>query len=142
MRKALAPGDPIALACELVAVDSRNPDLVPDGPGEGACAQLLAGILHDWGFHVELQEVTRGRPNVVARIGKAGGRSLMLNGHLDTVGVERMTHAPWDPEIRDGRLYGRGSADMKGGIAAMCAAAWRAANAPGGLAGEIGRAHV
>ena len=122
MRKALAPGDPIALACELVAVDSRNPDLVPDGPGEGACAQLLAGILHDWGFHVELQEVTRGRPNVVARIGKAGGRSLMLNGHLDTVGVERMTHAPWDPEIRDGRLYGRGSADMKSFIAVALAA--------------------
>lgn len=137
MRKALAPGDPVALARELVAVDSRNPDLVPDGPGEGACAQLLAGILTDWGFRVELHEVARGRPNVVARIGAAGGKSLMLNGHLDTVGVERMTHAPWDPEIRDGRLYGRGSADMKGGIAAMCAAAWRAAHAPGGTAGEV-----
>ena len=74
---------------------------------------------------------------MVARIGAAGGPSLMLNGHLDTVGVERMTHAPWDPDVRDGRLYGRGSADMKGGIAAMCAAAWHAANAPGGLAGEV-----
>ena len=77
MRNALAPGDPVALARELVAVDSRNPDLVPDGPGEGACAQLLAGMLHDWGFRVELHEVTRGRPNVVARIGAAGGPSLI-----------------------------------------------------------------
>ena len=59
---------------------------------------------------------------VLARIGAAGGPSLMLNGHLDTVGVERMTHAPWDPDVRDGRLYGRGSADMKGGIAVILAA--------------------
>jgi acetylornithine deacetylase len=73
----------------------------------------------------------------VARIGDAaaGSRSLMLNGHLDVVGVEGMLHAPFAAEERDGRLYGRGSADMKGGIAAMCAAAHRASNA--GVSGEI-----
>lgn len=135
MRKAMPEGDAVALTRELVAVDSRNPSLVPDGPGEGACARLLGGILTDWGFRVELQDAAPGRPNVIARIGSAGARSLLLNGHLDTVGVERMSHGPWDPQVRDGRLYGRGSADMKGGIAAMCAAAWHAARS--GIAGEV-----
>ena len=128
-------GDAVALARELIAVDSRNPSLVPDGPGEGACARLLHGILHDWGFHVTMHEAAPGRPNVIARTGRPGGRTLILNGHLDTVGVDRMSHAPWDPRTEDGRMFGRGSADMKGGIAAMCAAAWRAAAA--GLDGEV-----
>ena len=60
---------------------------------------------------------------------------MLLNGHLDTVGVEGMVHAPWSPEQRDGRIYGRGSADMKGGIAAIAAAAVRAADR--GADGEI-----
>lgn len=144
MQKALAglhTGDAVALARELIAIDSRNPSLVPDGPGEGACARMLAGILDSWGFRTELQEVAPGRPNVIARIGKTGAkppRSLILNGHLDTVGVDRMIHAPWDPDVREGRLYGRGSADMKGGIAAMCAAAWRVAQeSPEGFGGEV-----
>jgi acetylornithine deacetylase len=82
--------------------------------------------------------VAPGRPNLVARIGGGGGastRSLMLNGHLDVVGTEGMIHPPFDADEHDGRMYGRGSADMKGGIAAMCAAAWRAAR--DGVAGEI-----
>jgi len=129
-------GDALALTRALVAVDSRNPSLAPDGPGEGAVAELLAHTLRDWGFKVDLLEVLPGRPNVLARIGGGqGGRSLLLNGHLDTVGVEGMTHAPFAPDERDGRLYGRGATDMKAGIAAMCAAAVRAADA--GLGGEV-----
>ncbi len=134
MQPALAPGDSIALARAMVAIDSRNPSLVADGPGEGACARFLARVLREWGFRVELQEVVPGRQNVIARIGTPGGRALVLNGHLDTVGVDGMVHPPWDPDVRDGRLYGRGSADMKGGVASMCAGAWRAAQ--DGIAGE------
>ncbi len=72
---------------------------------------------------------------MVARIGRAGGRTLLFNGHLDTVGVEGMIHAPWDATMRNGRLFGRGATDMKGGVAAMCAAALRTADA--GLDGEV-----
>jgi acetylornithine deacetylase len=131
----IAAGDPVALTRLLVQVDSRNPDLVTGAPGEGAVARLLCSILQSWGFRAELQEVAEGRPNVVARIGSAGGRSLMFNGHLDVVGVAGMTHAPFDATTRDGRLYGRGATDMKAGVAAMCCAAWRAAQS--GLAGEL-----
>jgi acetylornithine deacetylase len=131
----IARADAVALTKALVASDSQNPSLVPGGAGEAAVARVLADVLREWGFAVELQEVAPGRPNVVARIGKRGGRSIMFNGHLDVVGVAGMSHAPFDPVEKNGRVYGRGSADMKAGIAAMCAAAARAADA--GLAGEI-----
>lgn len=131
-----ARGDALALTRALIATDSRNPALAADAPGEAQAAELLARVLREWGFQVDLLEAIPGRPNVVARIGGGhGGRSLLLNGHLDTVGVEGMTHAPFTPDERGGRIYGRGSADMKSGIAAMCAAAVRAADT--GLGGEV-----
>ena len=119
-------GDAIALARALIKIDSRNPTLVPDAPGERPCALALATILDDWGFEVELQGGNPDRPNVIGRVGPRDAPALMLNGHLDVVGVEGMTHDPFAAEIRDDRIYGRGSADMKGGIAAMCVAALRA----------------
>jgi acetylornithine deacetylase len=128
-------GDAIALTAALVAVDSRNPKLVPESAGEGDCARALAETLDAWGFRVSLFESAPNRPNVVARIGRGGGRTLMFNGHLDTVGVEGMTHPPFEPLMADGRLFGRGSCDMKGGVAAMCAAAAYAADA--GIDGEL-----
>jgi acetylornithine deacetylase len=128
-------GDAVALTAALVAVDSRNPTLVPGAPGEGECARMLADVLTTWGFRVALMETAADRPNVVARIGRPGGRTLMFNGHLDTVGVAGMTHPPFEPAIREGHLFGRGSCDMKGGVAAMCAAAVHAADA--GIDGEI-----
>jgi len=98
-------GDAVALTRALVAIDSRNPSLVSDGPGERACAVALAQTLERWGFRVEMQETVAARPNVVARIGRTGARALLFNGHLDTVGVEGMIHAPCDAEVRDGRVY-------------------------------------
>src|SRR5580704_821036 len=113
----------VALAAALVQFDSRNPTLSPGAPGESEIANFLGDLLDGWGFQVQLTEVMDGRPNQVARAGRRGGPSLMLNGHLDVVGIDGMTHPPFRPDQRDGRLYGRGSADMKGGIAAMCIAA-------------------
>lgn len=124
----VARADAVALTRELVKIDSQNPSLVAGGSGEGPVAIALAGILEAWGCRVEVQEVAPGRPNVVARIGGGGTRSLMFNGHTDVVGVTGMSHAPFSAEEREGRIWGRGSSDMKAGIAAMCAAAVRAAD--------------
>ena len=128
-------GDAVALTQALVAIDSRNPALAADGPGESRCARSLGEILTAWGFGVELQDCGVGRQNVIARIGRRNARALLFNGHLDTVGVEGMVHAPWEPAVRGGRIFGRGASDMKAGVAAMCAAALRAADE--GLDGEI-----
>lgn len=119
-------GNGVALARELIRVDSRNPSLVEGAPGEAAVAGVLASALREWGLGVVFQDAAPGRPNVIATIrGSGGGRSLMFNGHLDVVGVEGMTHAPFDAFEKEGRIYGRGASDMKGGVAAMCAAAAR-----------------
>jgi acetylornithine deacetylase len=128
-------GDAVALTKALVAVDSQNPSLVEGGAGEAAVARVLGDVLREWGFAIEIQEIAPRRTNVVARVGKPGARSLMFNGHLDVVGVVGMTHPPFDAAEKTGRIYGRGAADMKAGIAAMCAAAARAADA--GLSGEV-----
>ncbi len=128
--------DPIALTADLVRIDSRNPALDPDGPGERACVRALREWLDTAGFRTEVLEGTPGRPSLVARIGGGPGRSVMLNGHLDTVQTSGMTHPPFEPRIADGKLWGRGACDMKGGVAAMCVAAQRA-HAQGLLQGEV-----
>jgi acetylornithine deacetylase len=130
----IAVGDGVELARELVRVDSRNPSLVAGGPGEGAVARALGEVLAAWGLRVELRDAAPGRPNVIARAGTPGARTLMFNGHLDVVGVEGMVHSPWDAAVRNGAIYGRGSSDMKAGVAAMCAAATRVA---ADLEGEV-----
>ncbi len=123
-----ARGDAVALAQALVRIDSTNPTLVPGGAGESQAAEFLAATLNAWGFETEITEAAPGRPNVIASCG-TGPRSIILNGHLDVVGTEGMTHPPFDAAIRNGRLYGRGASDMKAGIAAMCAAAVRSLDA-------------
>jgi acetylornithine deacetylase/succinyl-diaminopimelate desuccinylase family protein len=113
----------LSLLRQLVSIDSVNPSLVPGAAGEGAIARAIADHMRRMGLDVDVQEVAPGRPNVIGVLeGKASGRSLMYCGHIDTVGVEAMA-APFAPDVRDGRLYGRGSQDMKGGVAAMIDAA-------------------
>ncbi len=123
----VARGDAIGLSRALIRIDSRNPTLAPDSPGEAEAAAALASVLESWGFDVSLTDSVPGRPNVVARIGPQSGKALLFAGHLDTVAVENMTHPPFDAPIEGDRLYGRGSADMKSGVAAMCCAALAAA---------------
>jgi acetylornithine deacetylase len=113
------------LVASLVAIESVNPDLVPGGAGEARIADFVADRLRGAGLEVELDEAAPGRPSVIAVApGAGGGRSLMLNAHLDTVGVEGMER-PFEPVVRDGRLYGRGAYDMKAGLAACMLAAER-----------------
>ena len=116
-------GDPVALARALVAIPSVNPALEKEGAGEAAIAELTAEWLREWGLSVEMSEVAPGRWNVVGRLGgERAGPTLLLNGHLDTVGVAGMSVDPFGAELRDGRIWGRGSCDMKGGVAALLAA--------------------
>ena len=129
--------DPLTLLAELVRIESVNPDLVPGGAGETAMADRCAAWLAGHGFEVHRLERRPGRPSVVgvAR-GRGGGRSIMLNGHLDTVTLAGYDGDPLDPVARDGNVYGRGTFDMKGGLAAMLVAAARA-TAGGGLRGDV-----
>jgi acetylornithine deacetylase len=122
---------------DLVRIDSRNPTLVPGAPGEGPVAARVADAMGSLGMEVEVVEPEPGRPSVIGRRpGAGGGRSLMLNGHLDTVGVEAMDR-PFEPRIAGGRLHGRGSYDMKGSIAACLGAVKALADAGVGLGGDL-----
>ena len=115
--------DVIRLLAELVAIDSVNPSLVPGGAGEREVADAAGRAMKSAGLDVVYQEAAPGRPNVIGILdGREPGPSVMFCGHLDTVGVEGMKD-PFRPIVRNGRLYGRGSEDMKGGVAAMIAAA-------------------
>lgn len=115
---------------DLVRIESVNPELVPGGSGEAAIARYVANFLRAAGLNVRLQELRAGRLNVVGVLrGRGGGRSLMLNGHLDTVGVAGM-EGPFSARIEDGCLYGRGALDMKGGLAAALMAAAGLAEEP------------
>jgi succinyl-diaminopimelate desuccinylase len=112
--------DVIDLTRQLIAYDTVNP------PGnEQACSEHLGRLLSGAGFDVQYHEMGPQRPSLVARLGGGSGKPLCLTGHLDTV---PLGSAPWsmDPfagESREGRLYGRGSSDMKAGVAAIAAAA-------------------
>jgi len=123
-------GNPAQLLAELVAIDSVNPGYGAGGAGESELAAFVAGWLERAGLEVRVEEVAPGRPNVVARApGRGGGRTLLLNGHLDTVGYAGMSE-PLQPRVEGRRLYGRGACDMKAGLAAIMLAGAHAARAP------------
>uniref|UniRef100_UPI0035B2C1EB M20/M25/M40 family metallo-hydrolase n=1 Tax=Promineifilum sp. TaxID=2664178 RepID=UPI0035B2C1EB len=123
------------LLTDLVAINSVNPDLVPGAPGEGEVAAYIARWLEAAGLEVHRDEPVAGRPNVVgiAR-GTGGGRTLLLNGHVDTVSVSEGSDL-LRPRVENGRLYGRGAYDMKGGVAACMLAAAEAKRR--GLRGDV-----
>src|SRR5437773_9997924 len=111
----------------LVAIESVNPDLVPGGAGEGAIAAFVGWWLREIGCEVTVVEPVPGRPSVVGVLrGSGGGRSLMLNAHVDTVGAGGMA-AAFSPVVREGRVYGRGAYDMKASLAAIMVTAREAA---------------
>jgi len=127
--------EPTQLLSDLVAIDSTNPVLVPGGAGEAEIARNIADWLERAGLEIQLIETAPGRPNVVgiAR-GTGGGKTLVLNGHMDTIGTGEMKHAH-TPLVKDDRLYGRGAYDMKGGLAACMLAAAEARKR--GLRGDV-----
>ena len=109
----------ISLLCDLVSIDSVNPSLAPGAAGEQAIADAIGAHLRKLRLDVVVQDAAPGRPNVIGVLeGKEAGPSLMLCGHIDTVGVDGMQD-PFNPVERNGRIYGRGAQDMKGGVAAM-----------------------
>ncbi|HEY2737435.1 MAG TPA: M20/M25/M40 family metallo-hydrolase, partial [Thermoanaerobaculia bacterium] len=121
----------------MVQIDSVNP-LFRGGVGdEHAIAGFVAGELERLGLRVETYEPQPHRVSVVGTLpGQGTGRSLMLYGHMDTVGVEGMAE-PFSGAVRDGRMFGRGTYDMKGGLAACLAAAKAVVDSGTGLAGDL-----
>jgi acetylornithine deacetylase/succinyl-diaminopimelate desuccinylase family protein len=129
----VAAVDVLPLLERLVSIDSVNPGL--GGVGEGEIAAFVADWARGAGLEVELDEAAPGRPNVIAAArGTGGGRTLLLNAHTDTVGHTGMAD-PLTPRVEDGRLYGRGAYDMKGGLAACLVAAAEAGRR--GLSGDV-----
>ena len=129
-----------ALLCDLVAFDTRAPDPGYAPRDEAALQDYVAARMRSAGLAVRVWEPEaaelppsrypiprghhfRGRPQLVATApGSGGGRSLLFNGHVDVVTAEpaaQWTSPPFAPELRDGRVYGRGACDMKGGVACM-----------------------
>src|SRR5438132_3839117 len=127
----------IRLLRDLVAINSVNPTLVPGAPGEQQIADAIAIEMRRIGLDVTVEAAAPGRPNVVGVLeGRSKGRAIMFCGHTDTVGVAGMSD-PFNPVERDGRLYGRGAQDMKGGVAAMIDAARVVADRGGPASGRL-----
>jgi acetylornithine deacetylase/succinyl-diaminopimelate desuccinylase-like protein len=115
------------LLAALVSIDSVNPSLVPGGAGEREIVAFVADWARAAGLEAEVLAATPDRPSVLVRArGTGGGRTLLLCGHLDTVGTEGMTD-PHTPRVDGDRLHGRGAYDMKAGLAAALIACRRAA---------------
>jgi acetylornithine deacetylase len=118
--------DSVTLLRELVSIPSVNPSLGVGSRGEKEIASFIADWCQREGLTVYLEEVVPNRPNVIAIAkGSGGGKTLMLNAHMDTVGVVAMTD-PFEAVTKDNKLFGRGSLDMKAGLAAAMIATVKA----------------
>lgn len=127
----------IDIARELIRIPSVNPAYDASSPGEGG----VVAWLRDWARRHEIdchtEAVLPGRENLFMTIENGRGPSLMLNGHTDTVSIEGMEIEPFSGDVRDGRLYGRGSADMKGPLACMLMTLLALKENPNGWQGRL-----
>jgi acetylornithine deacetylase len=110
------------LTAALVRTESVNPSLDPAGAGEAPAVRLVAEWAEAQGLRVAVDGLGPARANVLVHGGRGAGRTVMLLGHLDTVGGAAMD-APFAGDVRDGRIHGRGAYDMKGAVAAALLAA-------------------
>ena len=128
----------VDLAQALVRLPSVNPNYDSSSAGEGMVTDWIATWGRANGFSVQRQPVLQGRENVLLQLRNGTDHPhFMLNGHTDTVGVGGMTIAPFGGEVREGRLWGRGTSDMKGPLACMLAAALRLKNTPNSWRGTL-----
>jgi succinyl-diaminopimelate desuccinylase len=127
--------DPIELTRELIRFETVNP------PGnETPCAEYLGGILEQAGFEIAYHPMEENRANLIARIGGAAGKKpLCLSGHVDVVplGAAPWSVPPFAAEMADGKIFGRGSTDMKSGVAAIISAVVEMAPRLGGTPGLV-----
>jgi acetylornithine deacetylase/succinyl-diaminopimelate desuccinylase family protein len=133
--EAVDPDEVVRIARALIAAPSENPPGDEEGP-----AAVATDVLASLDADPTLVRSDEGRPNVVAELGAGEGPSLAWNGHLDVVPAgdpATWTRDPWSGTVDAGRLVGRGSVDMKGGIAAALAAATALRRAGIGLAGSL-----
>ena len=132
----LRPESVLGLLGDLVRIPSINPSMGEAGAtGEKEIASFAVRWLEDHGVRAHLQDVEPDRPNAVGEVGNGSGPTIVFCAHIDTVGVHGMTIPPYEPATRDGRVYGRGAYDMKGGAAAAMAAAASLAREP--LPGKV-----
>lgn len=123
---------PLEITRELVQIETMNP------PGrEYECAQYVGKLLQDAGLQVSYHEFAEGRTSVVARLAGSGGKApICFAGHLDTVplGAKLWSMDPFAGEVSGGKIYGRGTTDMKAGVAAYLWVALQLARLPRGKA--------
>jgi acetylornithine deacetylase len=133
---ALSRSSVLGVLQELIRIPSVNPSIAPEeAHGESAIATFARDWLAARGMRSWIEEPAPGRPNVVAEVGEGRKSTLVLCAHLDTVGTAGMTIPPFEPKIDGNRVFGRGSYDMKGSVAALMSAA--AALAEEGLPGRL-----
>lgn len=126
----------ITLLAELVRIESVNPAFSGGTTDESLIARRVAAEMEEIGLEVELREAAPGRASVIGRLRGGGGPSLMLYSHLDTVGVDGM-EAPFEPVVREGKMFGRGTYDMKAGTVACLEAVRRLVSGSGRPRGDV-----